>query len=336
MSPRAVTSAVLAVDRWQGRNRFAGPTYGLVKKFGDDHANLFVVGLGWYGFTAIFPLLLVVVTVFGYLGAGSLGRGIVHTLHEFPVIGSQFRPARSNLHGNPLGLVVGLAGLLYGAQGVTQVAQQAMSRAWGQPQTERPGFVPRLLRSLAGLAAIGSAFVVTAFVGALATASGRSPWLRVLLLTALALLNVALYLLAFAVLTSSRHATVRALVPGAVLGGLAFTLLTTIGTGLMEHQLRHSDATYGALASVIGVVAYLLVLGKISVYAAELNPVLSQHLWPRALPRAPRRPADEEVLRQLAMMERRSPDEWIEASFAPPAEWNDPAAVSAGVAGPSR
>ena len=42
---------------------------GRVKKFGDDNANLLVVALAWYGFTAIFPLLLVVVTVFGFIGA---------------------------------------------------------------------------------------------------------------------------------------------------------------------------------------------------------------------------------------------------------------------------
>jgi membrane protein len=42
-----------------------GCPYGVIKKFGDDNANLLVVSLAWYGFTAIFPLLLVVVTVLG-------------------------------------------------------------------------------------------------------------------------------------------------------------------------------------------------------------------------------------------------------------------------------
>ena len=58
-----------AVDAWQRRSRWAGVPYAVVKKFGDDNANLVVVALAWYGFTAIFPLLLVVVTIFGLIGA---------------------------------------------------------------------------------------------------------------------------------------------------------------------------------------------------------------------------------------------------------------------------
>ena len=124
------------VDRWQQRNRVAGAAYGVVKKFGDDNANLLVVSLAWYGFTAIFPLLLVVVTVLGFVGEKSLGSTLVSTLHQFPVIGDSFNPgSASRFHGSTLGLVVGLVGLLYGAQGVTQNAQLAMASVWDVPAT---------------------------------------------------------------------------------------------------------------------------------------------------------------------------------------------------------
>ena len=60
---------VAPVDRWPQSNRLAGPAYAVVKKFGDDQANVLVVCLAWYGFTAIYPLLLVVVSMFGFIGA---------------------------------------------------------------------------------------------------------------------------------------------------------------------------------------------------------------------------------------------------------------------------
>src|SRR6202167_1546916 len=102
-----------ALDRWQRRHRWAGVPYAVLKKFGDDNANLVVVALAWYGFTAIFPLLLVVVTVFGFIGAESIGTGIVTTLHKFPVIGSSFNPSNSTaLHGSLPGLIIGLIGLV--------------------------------------------------------------------------------------------------------------------------------------------------------------------------------------------------------------------------------
>jgi uncharacterized BrkB/YihY/UPF0761 family membrane protein len=290
-----------AVDHWQQNNRFLAIAYAVVRKFGDDEANLFVVALGWYGFTAIYPLLLVVVTIFGYIGVASLGTGIVSTLHQFPVIGAQFNPAGggSTLHGSVLGIVVGAAGLLYGAQGVTQTAQQTMARVWNVPNVKLPGFVPRLLRSLSALAVIGTAFFINAFVDAIATGHGRSYAIRALLLGIVVVANVGFYLTAFRILTPGTAAT-RQLLPGAILAGAGFTVLTTLGTGLVQHQLRSASNTYGAFASVIGVVTYLLLLSKLTVYSAELNPVLTRRLWPRSFGATPPTAADKEVLRDLA------------------------------------
>ncbi len=114
----------------------------MIKKYGDDKAGLLVVALGWYGFTSIYPLLLVVVTVLGFVGQAALGHGFVTTLHQFPVIGDQFTPGQGgqNLHGGVLGLVIGVAGLLNGSQGVTQTAQQAMANGVERPR----GAAPRL------------------------------------------------------------------------------------------------------------------------------------------------------------------------------------------------
>ena len=55
----------------------------------------------------------------------------------------------------------------------------------------------------------------------------------------------------------------------------------------MQHQLKHTSDTYGAFASVIGIVTYLLLLATLTVYAAELNVVLHRRLWPRSLLREP-------------------------------------------------
>src|ERR1700734_364050 len=159
--PRKVMGAV---DGFQRRYRWVGVPYAVQKKFGDDNANLVAVALAWYGFTAIFPLLLVVVTLFGFIGKASIGNGVIDTLHQFPVIGSSFNSESSTaLHGSTVGLVVGLLGLIYGAQGVTQTAQLAMATVWNIPQDQRTGFLPRLGRSLAGRITIGLGFFVNAF-----------------------------------------------------------------------------------------------------------------------------------------------------------------------------
>jgi membrane protein len=88
VKPAGIPGRVIAaIDGWQRRTRWVGVPYAVQKKFGDDDANLLVVALAWYGFTAIFPLLLVVVTIFGFIGAKSIGTGLIRTLHQFPVVG---------------------------------------------------------------------------------------------------------------------------------------------------------------------------------------------------------------------------------------------------------
>ena len=308
--------AIGAVDRWQRRIPWAGVPYAVMKKFGDDNANLVVVALAWYGFTAIFPLLLVMMTLFGFIGVQSIGTGIIRTLHEFPVIGTSFNPSSPGaLHGSTLGLVVGLIGLVYGAQGVTQTAQQAMATVWHIPQTQRTGFLPRLGRSLAGLVTIGGAFIVNAFVTSYATGGTTSYAIRIPVLAGLLIINAALYFATFTLLTA-KPVGPRGLLPGAVLGAVAFTALITVGTGLMTHQLKNASTTYGAFGSVIGIVALLLLLAKLSMYAAELNPVLARRLYPRALPLGGEpTDADRHVLASIAHAEQRRDDEVIGVGF---------------------
>jgi uncharacterized BrkB/YihY/UPF0761 family membrane protein len=91
-----------------------------------------------------------------------------------------------------------------------------------------------------------------------------------------------LYTASFWVLTAADRA-VRSYLPGAITAAVGFTALITVGSGLVQHQLRHSSSTYGAFAAIIGVVLFLLLLAKLTMYAAELNPVLADKLWPRAL-----------------------------------------------------
>jgi uncharacterized BrkB/YihY/UPF0761 family membrane protein len=305
-----------SADDWQRRNHWAGVPYGVIKKFSDDNANLLVVSLAWYGFTAIFPLLLIVVTVFGFIGQKSLGTGIIHKLHKFPVIGPSFHPASaSTLHGSTFGLVVGLIGLLYGAQGVTQTAQQAMATVWNIPQVERTGFLPRLARSLTGLFTIGISFLLNAIVTGYATNGTIDTALRVVILVGLLVLNVALYYASFVVMTG-KTVPPRRLLPGAIAGAIGFTALITVGTGLATHQLKHANETYGAFGSVIGIVLFLLLLAKLTMYAAELNPVLARALYPRALPLGGEpTDADQRVLADLVHAEQRREDQAIGVGF---------------------
>ena len=212
----AVDTVMGAVDRWQRRTRWAAVPYGVMKKYGDDNANLLVVALAWYGFTAIFPLLLVVVTVFGFIGAQSIGTGLMQDAARVPGgrLQLQARGAAPRSTAAYSGWSSAWSGLLYGAQGVTQTAQQAMATVWNIPRIQRTGFLPRLGRSLAGLITIGIAFFVNAFVTGYATAGTTSYAIRIPVLAGLLVINAGLYFATFTLLTAKAIGP-RGLLPGA-------------------------------------------------------------------------------------------------------------------------
>jgi hypothetical protein len=100
-----------------------------------------------------------------------------------------------------------------------------------------------------------------------------------------------------------------------VLASLGFTLLITVGSGLVQHQLRHSSATYGPFGLVIGLVGFLFLLAKISLYGAELNPVVTRHLWPRGMRSEDPTPADHRVLSDITHQSQRRKDQCIGVGF---------------------
>ena len=192
--------------------------------------------------------------------------------------------------------------------------QQAMAAVWNVPLIALPGFGPRLMRSLIALAIIGGAFVLNAAAATGVTNSGLSDGFRGLALGGMVVLNAAAYLAVF----RSRdpvHARVREHIPGAVLASLGFTLLITVGSGLVQHQLRHSSASYGPFGLVIGLVGFLFLLAKISLYGAELNPVVTRHLWPRGMRSEDPTPADDRVLSDITHQSRRRKDQCIGVGF---------------------
>jgi uncharacterized BrkB/YihY/UPF0761 family membrane protein len=126
--------------------------------------------------------------------------------------------------------------------------------------------------------------------------------------------NILGYFTAFRCLTLRSIAT-RPLVPGAFFGAVDFTVLITVGSWLIQHQLRHSSTTYGQFGAIIGLVGFLLLLANFSMYGAELNVVLSRHVWPRALVSANPTQADDEVFRTQTYQTKRRMDQIISVEF---------------------
>jgi len=300
---QAIQDVTRRVDAIQKQKSFLGFLIGVVKKFGDDQAGYLAALVAYYAFFSIFPLLLVFATVLGFVLQNNhkLQDSIIKTVqNNFPVLGQSFQIG--HLRGSGIGLIIGLVFALLAGIGVIQALQYAMDEIWGVPKRRRPNFFVSRLRALIMLAILGVAMIA-------ATAASNLPFGFLGSL----LLNVGIAVVAFKVLTVA-DITWLDVLPGAIVAGVALTLLQTFGGLLVRHTLKNASATYGTFAVVIGLLSFIYLGAQITLYAAEINVVKKKHLWPRSLVDDPT-PGDQEVFTQRAKIEERHPDENIRVSF---------------------
>jgi YihY family inner membrane protein len=306
-----VERALRRVDRYQQRHGWLGFLFAVVKKFGDDKGGNLTTLLAWNGFFALFPLLLILVTTLGFLLGRhpALEQRVLHsTLAEFPIIGNQLQDNVHSLRANGLALVIGLAGFVWGARGITQAGQHAMAELWNIPGKQRPSFATRQLRGLVLLLVFGLGVVATTALASLASVGGHSLLVVVGNLVASAVVNAGLFLIAFRVLTPRQVPSGRLLV-GAAVAGVLFTLLQAVGGYLVGHNLKHAQQVYGFFAIVLGLMSWLFLGAQVTLYGAEVNVVRARRLWPRSILQPPLTEADQRALIDLARQEERRPEQ---------------------------
>ena len=314
----AVERAVRTGDQAQQRVAPLAFAVGVFRKFGDDKGGQLCALLAFYGFLSLFPLLLLLVTILGFFGGSehSLVQRVEHSaFSQFPIVGTKLS---TSIHGlrdrSVLGLVVGIAGVVWGSQGAMQTAQYAQAEIWNVPGVVRPNFWARLART-AGMTVVLGLFLLASTVLAGVVTLGHHGVGATIVAVVLSLtLNVALFLVAFRILTP-RQIAWRDMVPGSLVGGAGWTVLQYLGGILVEHSLRNTSKEYGTFALVLGLMGFLLVAAELTVYAAEINVVRTRHLWPRGMVQPPLTAADREVLSSIALEGKRRPEQYVAAGF---------------------
>lgn len=269
-------------DSYQQRHRVLAAPLGVIKKFGDDEGGSMVSLIAYRAFFSLFPLLLLMTTILGYLLADDpeLRRSVVDsTLAQFPVIGDQLRGG--SLTGSGVALVVGIVGSLLAGLGVVLETEKTFDVVWGVPDEERRGFLGARLRAIGLLVVLGGLAVVSTAVTGLVSGGADlfGPVWGLLIATAL---NLVVFAAVFRLLTT-RQVDLRALMPGIVIATIGWELLQLLGGWYISHEVRNAGPAYGTFALVIGLLAWIHVGALFVVLGAEANVVRARRLWPRSL-----------------------------------------------------
>jgi membrane protein len=320
-----------SLDAYQRRHRWVGFPLAVIYKFADDQGPYLTALITYYGFLSLFPLLLLMTTILGFVLQGNpdLQNDLVDsTLSELPVIGAQLRSNVTTLEGNGIGLVVGILGTLYGALGAAGATQNAFHRAWAIPRNERPNPIATRLRSILLLMMLVAGVLISSTLSSLTTGGGAlgahaGTWLAVAAVPLTTIINVALFVAAFRVLTH-KAVPARYLLAGAIVAGIGWQLIQAFGT-IYVGRLKGSTEAYGVFGLVLGLIAWIYLLALVLVLAAEITVVSNRRLWPRALltpftDAVSLTSADERAYTGYATSERHKGFETVEVDFGEPPE----------------
>src|SRR6266699_1959466 len=168
-----VEKAIRKLDATQRRYTPTAFVFGVVKKYGDDNGGVLASNLAYSAFVSIFPLLLILTTALGLVA--SVSPSVRSTVldavaGQVPLIG---KTLTGNVHqlqrSSIIGLIIGFAGLIWGATGLAQAGLFTMEQVWNLPGPARPGFVQRLGRAGLFLCLLGGGVIVTTGLPSLTT-----------------------------------------------------------------------------------------------------------------------------------------------------------------------
>jgi membrane protein len=277
------------LDRAQRKRSFLGFPVATFFKFIDDQGPYLAAIISFYALLAIFPLLLLSVTILGFILQGNpdlQDRVIDSALGTFPIIGDELgKPDR--LQGSTTSTVVGILAATYGSLGLGQALQNALNVTWSVPRNKRPNPIALRLKSLALLLLAGASVLAITTVSTLGSETEVfGPRLDTTLRWLIRLVTVLLIGLVltavFRLAAARRHSLGRAS-PGAFTVAVLWQALQYVGTIYATRVLVETRGMSGIFGLVLGLIGIIYVAAFMGVLGMEVNTVLARRLWPRSL-----------------------------------------------------
>jgi membrane protein len=259
-------------------NRIVRVAQGVSDRYAKDSGGYMSAALAYYGFLSLFPLMLLGLSVAGFVLAGradlqaEVAAGIARAVPGLEsLIGGRIDELIAVRAGTG---IVGLAGLLWTGTGVAGAARNALRRIFRQPLPE--GIIEdkvRLVLKTIGLGLL--ALLATGLASVIGGVEARGPLgvaLLILVPVGTFVLDLALFLVSYRTLMKGRTPW-RDLLPGAVFAAIGWTVLKLVGAWYATRVVAGS-AVYGTFATTVGVLVLLYLAARLFVYGAELNAVL--------------------------------------------------------------
>ena len=273
------------LNLYQQKNHLLAFSYAVIKKYGEDGAGHQAALLTYYGFLALFPLLLVATTLTSaFLGRyPQLEATVIKSITSyFPILGNQLAIHIHGLGGSGFALFVGILFTLYGARGVASAFRDGVQKIWQIPRKDRDGFPKSLFNSLALLIIGALGFIAASVIAGLTAAAGHGFLFRgmSIVINLIILFGLFTFLLKFSL---PRHITFAETRVGAIVAAIGLVILQLLGGYILTRQLKSLDALYSYFAVTLGLLFWIYLQAQMLFYSVEISIVSSHKLWPRSI-----------------------------------------------------
>ncbi len=260
------------------------------KEFNADHLTDLAAALTYYGVLAIFPMLIVIVSVLALIGH-SVTQPLVQNLGTVApgpartIFSEAIRNIQSGQGTAGVAFVVGLAVALWSASGYVAAFMRASNVVWDVPEG-RPIYktLPvRLGVTLITVILLTASALAVVFTGSLAGKVGAligvgssavQIWDIAKWPVLLVFVSVILAILYYAG-PNVRQPGFRWVTPGGVLAVLLWVIVSAL-FALYVANFSSYNKTYGTLASVVVFLVWLWLTNTVILFGAELNAELER------------------------------------------------------------
>jgi membrane protein len=282
-----MTNPLTGLKRFVRARRDAWPWFDHLARAGSrykgDGGDRLAAGLTMYAILALLPLLLVSMSILGFVLAHDPERQqriFTSISGALPGVGTQLSRTLTSVKSTraTTGLL-GLAGLLFSGLGGVDALRDALRIMWHQ-STDAGNFVKKKLTDALTVGLIGVTLVVSFGVSALATGGAGALLTRAgiggvvsrVLLYVLSfcvgvLVDAALFLVLFKWLPRVDW-PLRRLVRGALFGGVAFGVLKLVGGWYVGRTATRSTALYGSIGTAVAVLVGLYLVSRVILFTA--------------------------------------------------------------------
>jgi len=255
-----------------------GHTLNFHERFRADDLGTMAAALAFQAFLSLFPILLLGLSIAGFLLGGNPAGWLRRFFDAVPGIGPLLdRNLEAIVRARGSLGIVALGGVAWAASGLTGRASDALGRIFRLPGRN---VVRRRVRSLLALLLLGAALLAALLVsGTIAAIHAEGWWslpVRGLTLVALAGLELAFFAGTYAVLTPPGGPPVRAHLPGAALITVGWGILKLVGGVTIATVVTRSGVLYGTIGAVFGLLVFLRVATSLYLVGAELSAVLAE------------------------------------------------------------